>query len=73
MKKGASRTEVDIKEVELMTLEALNAEISHMRYGWEKGGTSQARRAFFKQLVWLEAQRERLHNVPAPERRYNRR
>jgi len=55
-----------------MTLDALNAEISRMRYGWEHGGTSQARRAFFKQLVWLESQRERLHEIPAPKRRYNR-
>lgn len=72
MKKGAANTDSDLKRVEGMTLDALNAVISRMRYGWEHGGTSQARQAYFKQLVWLESQRERLHEITAPYRRYNR-
>jgi hypothetical protein len=59
-------------EVESLSLDALNVLIVRAKYGWENGGTSQARRAFFKRLVWLEAQRERLHGLVAKKRRYNR-
>lgn len=55
-----------------MTLEELNTEIHRMLNGWQRGGTSQARRAFFKSLVALEAQREIRFEILAPKRRYNR-
>ena len=55
-----------------MTLEELNAEIHRMLNGWQHGGTSQGRRAFFKSLIALEAQRESRFDIPAPKRRYNR-
>lgn len=55
-----------------MTLDELNWEIRRLHHGWQAGGTSQARRAFFKSLVALEAQRELLFEIPAPKRRYSR-
>jgi hypothetical protein len=59
-------------EVEQLSLDELNTLIAQKLWGWEHGGTSQGRRAFFKRLVWLEAQRERLFGIPAAKRRYNR-
>ena len=73
MKKSASSTDAELKKVEEIFLDELNTWISQMRRGWETGGTSQSRRAFFKRLIWLEDQRERLHDIIAPKRRYNRR
>ena len=55
-----------------LTLEQLNTEIARMKHGWENGGTSQSRRAYFKSLVALEAQREVLFLIDAPKRRYAR-
>lgn len=58
-------------ELEAMTLPHLNAEIQRCLFGYERGGTSQGRKAFFKRLVWLEAERERLHGVAAKARRFS--
>jgi hypothetical protein len=54
-----------------LTLAELNGGIARAKYGYEHGGTSQARKAFFKRLVLLEAQRENLHGIAAPKRRFN--
>ena len=59
-------------EADQMTLEQLNAAIARMRHGWETGGSSQGRRAFFKSLVALEALREARFQIEAPKRRYKR-
>ena len=56
-----------------MTLDELNAEIQRCLLGYERGGTSQARKAFFKRLVLLEAERERLFDVAAKPRRFGSR
>jgi hypothetical protein len=53
-----------------LSLEELNAHIQRCLWGYENGGASQGRKAFFKRLVQLEAERERLHGVPAPKRRF---
>ncbi len=55
-----------------MSLDELNQEISRMLDGWQNGGISQGRRAFFKSLIALETQRALLFGVEAPKRRYNR-
>lgn len=60
------------EEASEMTLEQLNTTIARMRHGWETGGSSQGRRAFFKSLVALEALREQRFQIEAPTRRYNR-
>jgi hypothetical protein len=57
-------------DVAALTLAELNAEIQRCLFGYERGGTSQGRKAFFKRLVWLEAERERLHGVTAKSRRF---
>ncbi|QGZ93364.1 hypothetical protein [Terricaulis silvestris] len=58
-------------DVEALTLAELNAEIQRCLFRYERGGTSQGRKAFFKRLVWLEAERERLHSVTAKSRRFS--
>lgn len=60
----------DGDDVAAMTLLQLNAEIQRCLLGYEQGGTSQGRKAFFKRLVWLEAEREKLHGVTAKSRRF---
>lgn len=60
-------------EIANMTLPELNAEIARMLWGYENGGTSQGRKSFFKRLVWLEEERERLHGVTAKKRRFSSR
>ena len=53
-----------------MTLEEFNSEIFRCNWGFENGGTSQGRKAFFKRLVWLEKQREACFGIEAPVRRF---
>lgn len=52
-------------------LHELNEEIDRCRRGYETGGTSQARKAFFERLVWLEKIRASAHGVPAARRRFS--
>jgi hypothetical protein len=53
-----------------LTLDQINHDIERCAYWAEAGGSSQGRKSFFKRLVWLEAERERLHDIPAPKRRF---
>jgi hypothetical protein len=58
------------EDVSKMTLAHIDSEIARCLHWSEAGGTSQGRKSFFKRLVWLEAERERLHGTPAPKRRF---
>jgi hypothetical protein len=58
------------EELSRLSLDQLNAEVRRCLRGYEHGGSSQGRKAFFKRLVWLEAEREKLHGVPAKARRF---
>ena len=58
-------------DLEKLPLETLNHKIKLAKLGYERGGTSQSRRAFFKSLVSLEGQRERFYGIAAPRRRFN--
>jgi hypothetical protein len=60
-------------QVAKMTLAQLNAEIARCLHGFEHGGTSQGRKAYFDRLVWCEKMREEIHGIPAPARRARRR
>jgi hypothetical protein len=53
-----------------MPLSWFNAEIKRCLHGYETGGTSQARKAFFKRLIWTEAECEPNHGIAAPRRRF---
>lgn len=53
-----------------MSLTEIDSEIQRCVWGAENGGTSQGRKAFFKRLVWLEKQREKLFGVTAPHRAF---
>jgi len=56
-----------------LPLDQLNAEIGRCVWGYENGGTSQGRKAFFKRLVLLEQVREEAHGVPAKQRAFRAR
>ena len=58
------------EEASDLTLDYLNILIVHAKYGYETGGSSQGRKAFFKRLIWLEAMREKFHSIEAPKRRF---
>ena len=62
---GVAETEKDVAK---LSLEELNVEIGRCLKGFEYGGGSQGRKAFFKRLVWLEAIREKIHAIPAIRR-----
>jgi hypothetical protein len=66
----AARPTTD-EEIAALSLPALNGQIRDAKWGYENGGSSQGRKAFFKRLIWLEAHRERLHGVEAPKRRFS--
>jgi hypothetical protein len=53
------------------SLGELNDEIRRCLHGYETGGTSQGRKAFYQRLVWLEKIRAAAHGVPAKRRRFN--
>jgi hypothetical protein len=59
-------------EVAALTLDQLNAEIKRCLWGAANGGTSQGRKAFFKQFVWLKKQGEAIHGTPAKARDFRR-
>lgn len=56
-----------------LPLERLNHEVSRCVYGYQTGGSSQGRKAFFKRLVMLEKLREEVHGIPAERRRFSER
>jgi hypothetical protein len=60
-------------EAARMSLFEFEAEIRRCLWGYENGGTSQGRKAFFKRLVWLEGQREERYGVAAPRRAFRER
>jgi hypothetical protein len=55
-----------------LPMNILNHKIALARFGYDHGGTSQSRRAFFKLLVSLEGQRERFYGIAARKRRFSR-
>ena len=55
-------------EVAALSLDQLDAEIRRCLQGFERAGSSQGGKAFFKRLVWLEKAREKLHGIPATRR-----
>ena len=63
---GAPETDEDAAK---LTLEELNMWIRHAESrGLSRTLSSSLKKDAMKQLVWLEAQREILHGVPAPKR-----
>jgi len=58
------------QEVAALSLGALNRAIRYCEWrAQNKAISQQLRKASHKLLVWLEAQREKLHGVPPPPRR----
>ena len=63
-------SETDPEVLARASLSELNHEIKRCLLGYETGGTSQGRKAFFERLIWLEKIREASHGVPAKQRRF---
>ena len=61
----------DAADLAQFSLAEINADIARCLWGYENGGTTQGRKAFFKRLVWLEKEREQLFDVPAKTRRFS--
>ena len=62
----APATEADAAK---LSLSELNRFISYAKYRALHAKVSASlRKSAMKRLVWLEAQRERLHGIPAPDR-----
>jgi hypothetical protein len=70
MRKIYSESDPDL--LATASLSELNQEIRRCLLGYETGGTSQGRKAFFERLVRLEKIREASHGVPAKQRRFGR-
>ena len=64
--KGGANTEA---EAERLSLSQLNLLIAGAQWRLDAVTNSNLRKSAFKRLVWLEAQRERLHGIDAPERK----
>lgn len=64
--KGGANTEA---EAERLSLSQLNLLIAGAQWRLDAVTNSNLRKSAFKRLVWLEAQRERLHGIEAPERK----
>jgi hypothetical protein len=65
--------EQDAEVLAKLPLPELNQEISRCLWGYENGGSSQGRKAFFKRLVMLEQIREQAHGVAARQRAFRSR
>jgi hypothetical protein len=69
--RGGASTE---DEAEHLTLAQLNKLIAHAQWRfYDAGLNSGMQKDAFDRLVWLERQREKLHGVPAPNRKRPRR
>lgn len=64
--------EGDNLAVEKLSLKELTAEIARCIEGYEFGGTTAGQKAFFKRLVWLEKERERIHKIEAKKRVFHK-
>jgi hypothetical protein len=69
----ATLKEQDPNVLANLPLAELDHEIGRCLYGYENGGSSQGRKAFFKRLVMLERVREQAHGVVAKKRAFRRR
>ena len=69
--KGGANNRAEAEELTLRQLDGL-INTAEWRYAGD-GLNSALRKDAFKRLIWLEAERERLHGVPAPKRRKPRR
>ncbi len=64
--KGGANTRAEAEKLSLAQLELL---ISGAEWRFDRATNSNLRKDAFKRLTWLEAQRERLHGIGAPDRR----
>ena len=59
---------------EMLSLAELEKLIAHADWRYSGAGLNSAmKKDAFERLSWLEAQREKLHAIPAPNRRRHRR
>jgi hypothetical protein len=69
--RGGANNEAEAAQ---LTLAALNKLIAHAEWRFQRGGLNSAmRKDAYERPIWREAQREKVHGVPAPRRRSYRR
>jgi hypothetical protein len=56
-------------EIVALSLPQLNQQSAWMEYRANTVGSSSLRKSALKELTWLEEQREKIHGVPAPNRK----
>ncbi len=49
-----------------MTLSEIDSKIDQSMHGVINGGTTVGRKSFFKRLIWLEANRSKVHGIDTP-------
>jgi hypothetical protein len=69
MRRSSARI-TDDSALAALPLADFNREIQRCILGYETGGSSQGRKAFYERLVWLEKIRGAAHAVPAKRRRF---
>ncbi|MDZ4868413.1 MAG: hypothetical protein SGI91_13920 [Alphaproteobacteria bacterium] len=67
-----SKTAGETLPAEKLTLADLDRHIAMLELRYQSKINASLRKSAFKYLVWLEAERERIHNIPAPSRRFPR-
>ena len=72
-RRSRSKTQKFADEAQKMSLSEMEHKIRYYLWGFENGGSSQGGRAYFKSLVWMEAQREEVFGIPAPRRDFRAR
>jgi hypothetical protein len=56
------------KQPEALSLDELNSRIAQAKWGFDNADNATMRKLRFKGLCEIEAERERLHSIPAPDR-----
>lgn len=60
-------------QVAALSLDGVNAEINRLRVAYEDAEAPADRQALFDRLLWVEAEREALHMIPAKPRTFSAR
>ena len=72
-RRSRSGTADHSSELDRLSAFELDEEIRRCLWGSENAGTTQARKSYFKRLVWLEGAREERFGVDAPQRAFRER
>ena len=72
MKSGSKGSSKEQKKIESMSLDQMNDEVQRCLNGVSNAGTTVAKKAYFKLLVWVEQIRENKYEIEAPQRDFKK-